>query len=143
MISFRECLIVVAITLLTVLPARGDVIRQGLTVSGGGNPLGAFTLELAESADNTATVRVRATGGQDVRGYGFVLDFDPDHYAFVEAGEGPVNLLRGAGASPLFLARNHAPGRVAVGAEPLADEWGPGTHHRCGPCGSGTGRRQG
>ena len=97
----------------------GDMTR-GLTVTGGRNAAASLKLERvndpgAESGVLKMLVSVAQTN--DLKGYGFSLQYDPVKYEFVKATELDGNLLKsGSGQETLFLSSNRTPGQVDVGA---------------------------
>ena len=99
-------------------PAVAGEMTRGLEIEGGQNPFTALQMsETGVSDDGILELKVRATGAQELRGYGLVLHFDPDRYTFVEAREAGDNLLEtGSGMPRLFLAAEGRPGQVAVGS---------------------------
>lgn len=111
---------------MLVSSAGADVIKQGLETGGGTNALAAYRMEQVKQDDGTVVVRVSAEGTEQVRGYGFILNFDPARYEYVESRESSRSLLPKGSGAPLFLARNHEPGRVAIGAMSTSDDAGVG-----------------
>ena len=99
-------------------PAVAGEMTRGLEIVGGKNPFAALHMSgTGVSEDGLQELKVRATGAQELRGYGFVLNFSPDRYVFVDAREAGENLLEtGSGVPRLFLAAEGRPGQVAVGS---------------------------
>ena len=97
----------------------GEMTR-GLTVTGGRNANATLKLERvndpgAESGVLKLQVSVAQTN--DLKGYGFSLQYDPVKYEFVNATELDGNLLKsGSGQETLFLSSNRTPGQVDIGA---------------------------
>ncbi len=58
-------------------------------------------------------IQVNLSEMNQIKGYGFVVNFDPTQYAFVKAEQGMDNLL--GGTSPLFLTSAKEPGQVMIG----------------------------
>ena len=93
---------------------------RGLTITGGRNAGATLKLERvndpgAESGVLKMLVSVAQTN--DLKGYGFSLQFDPVKYEFVNATELDGNLLKsGSGQETLFLSSNRTPGQVDIGA---------------------------
>ena len=101
-------------------PALAGEMTRGLTVTGGRNAGATLKLERvndpgAESGVLTLHVSVAQTN--DLKGYGFSLQYDPVKYEFVSASELDGNLLKtGSGQETLFLSSNRTPGQVDIGA---------------------------
>ncbi len=104
---------------LTVPLLAGEMTR-GLTVTGGPNALAKLTLERRDdSAHDTGILIVRVAISQvrDIKGYGFLLEYDEGKYEFVEATELGRNLLKtGSDQETLFMASNRTQGKLEVGA---------------------------
>lgn len=101
-------------------PATAGEMTRGLSVTGGRNANATLKLERvndpgAESGILKLQVSVAQT--DDLKGYGFSLQYDPVKYEFVNATELDGNLLKsGTGQETLFLSSNRTPGQVDVGA---------------------------
>ena len=109
--------VIVAATMAIAPAAQAGIITHGVEISGGRNPFTSFTLSQVSASSDIVKVRVEATDVQELRGYGFVVRFDPGQYEFVEATQVEDNVLgSGSNASVLFLAKSHEPGQVAIGA---------------------------
>jgi len=94
-------------------------MTSGLEVSGGQNAFAQLRLERAEQMtqeDGMLKLVVTVTQAQELKGYGFVLNYDPAKFEFVEAKEVDGNLLATGEQSTLFLSSNRNPGQVMVGA---------------------------
>ncbi len=95
-------------------------LTSGLEITGGKNAFAELTLERADprkAEDGILKLQVRIGQTEQLKGYGFVLQFDPAKYEFVEAQEGEGNLLdTGSGEPTLFLSSNRTPGRLALGS---------------------------
>ena len=96
-------------------------MTQGLDINGGENSFTGLVLQRAQSSsqdeDGILKLQVSLQQAQDLKGYGFVLNYDPAKYDFVEAKEVKDNLLNtGSGQPTLFLASNKTPGQIAVGS---------------------------
>ena len=110
---------VCAAFLLTGTALAGDMTR-GLTVTGGRNAYATLKLERVNDADaEEGILKMQVSLGQtdDLKGYGFSLQYDPVKYEFVNATELEGNLLKsGSGQETLFLSSNRTPGQVDIGA---------------------------
>lgn len=100
--------------------AYAGPLTQGLEITGGENSFAALTLKRAQNVKEESgeiKLRVSLNEAQKLKGYGFVLQFDPTKYEFVSAKEVDGNLLNtGSGESTLFLASDKTPGQIAVGS---------------------------
>lgn len=108
------------ISLALMGSAMAGSMTQGLDINGGENSFAALMLNRAQTAvaeDGVLTLQVSMSQAQKLKGYGFVLQYDPAKYEFVEAREVQNNLLNtGSGQQTLFLASNKTPGQVAIGS---------------------------
>ena len=106
-------------------------LTQGLEINGGENSFAALTLKRAQNVKEEVgeiKLRVSLNEAQQLKGYGFVLHFDPTKYEFVSAQEVDGNLLNtGTGQSTLFLASDKTPGQIAVGSMKVDGEGANGT----------------
>jgi hypothetical protein len=90
--------------------------RLRLDVAGG--PMGTPTV-----ARRTVRVRVFAEQVEHLRGYGFLLTWDPSVLRFAEAAEGPGHLLESQGGETgLFQVLDRRPGQVVVANGLVAGE---------------------
>ncbi len=100
--------------------ALAGEITSTLEVTGGSNAFAALKLLRADDGpreEGILKVQVVMTETQNLKGYGFVLNYDPAKYELVETQEVQENLLAtGSGEPALFLSSNRTPGRVTVGA---------------------------
>ena len=101
-------------------PALAGDMTRGLTLTGGRNASATLKLERVNDPDaDSGILKLRVTLAQanDLKGYGFSLQFDPVKYEFVNATELDGNLLKsGSGQETLFLSSNRTPGQVDIGA---------------------------
>ena len=101
-------------------PVLAGEMTRGLSITGGRNAGAMLKLERvndpgAESGVLKMLVSVAQTN--DLKGYGFSLQYDPVKYEFVTASELEGNLLKsGSGQETLFLSSNRTPGQVDIGA---------------------------
>ncbi|MDE2997539.1 MAG: T9SS type A sorting domain-containing protein [Gemmatimonadota bacterium] len=97
----------------------GEMTR-GLTITGGRNAGASLKLERLNDPDAESGVLkllVSVAQADDLKGYGFSLQYDPAKYEFVNAAELEENLLKsGSGQETLFLSSNRTPGQVDIGA---------------------------
>ena len=115
---------VVVFALCLGLVAAGSVtageMTSGLEMNGGQNAFAGLKLERVQDGTQTEGVlklQVSMSQTRDLKGYGFVLRFDPARYEFVGVKEAADNLLStGSGQPTLFLSASHSPGQVTVGA---------------------------
>ena len=94
-------------------------LTSGVKVTGGQNAFAQLALKRADGPQEEGVLRLQVTmaSAQNLKGYGFVLQYDTDKYEFVEATEVAGNLLdTGSGQQALFLSSSKTPGRIAVGA---------------------------
>jgi hypothetical protein len=91
-----------------------DIIAQGLEL--GSKAQTTFSLVEASSDQDLITLQVQAEDARDMKGYGFIVSFDPERFEYVEAEEPLTSMISPSGTDALLLARNHESGRVAVGA---------------------------
>ena len=100
--------------------ALAGPLTQGVEINGGENGFAGLLLQRAQSSseeDGILKLHVSLSQAQKLKGYGFVLNYDPNKYEFVEAREVDGNLLdTGSGQSTLFIASNKTPGQVALGS---------------------------
>ena len=115
---------VVVLSLCLGLAAAGSVtageMTSGLEMNGGQNAFAGLKLERVQDGtqkEGVLKLQVSMSQTRDLKGYGFVLQFDPARYEFVGVKEAVDNLLStGSGQPTLFLSASHSPGQVAVGA---------------------------
>ena len=95
-------------------------MTTGLDVSGGLNASAKLTLErVKERTAEKGILKVRVSLSQvrNVKGYGFLLQFDAQKYEFVEAIELADSFLKsGSGRKPVFMASALSPGKLEIGA---------------------------
>ena len=96
--------------------SMADIITQGLALTPGEKTLTSLTLTSVGSEQDLVTLRVGADGARNMKGYGFIVTFDPDRFAYVSAVETSESLITPGGTDALLVAKNHETGRVAVGA---------------------------
>ncbi len=101
-------------------PALAGEMTTGLDIGGGRNASAKLTLVRVNdpAADNeTLKVRVSLLHVEDVKGYGFLLQYDTDRYDFLEARELADSFLKsGSGGKPVSMASNRTPGKLEIGA---------------------------
>ncbi|MDE3258586.1 MAG: T9SS type A sorting domain-containing protein [Gemmatimonadota bacterium] len=101
-------------------PALAGEMTRGLTVTGGRNAAATLKLERANdpgAESGVLTLRVSVAQTNDLKGYGFSLQYDAAKYEFVNATELDGNLLKsGSGQETLFLSSNRTPGQLDIGA---------------------------
>ena len=95
-------------------------LTQGIEFTGGENSLAGLVLQRTQNIvaeDGVLKLQIAINHAQQLKGYGFVLQYDQSRYEFVEARQVDQNLLDvNSGQPALFLASNKTPGQVAVGA---------------------------
>ena len=95
-------------------------MTTGLDVSGGPNASAKLTLERVDdrtAEEGVLKVRVLLSHVRNVKGYGFLLQYDPAKCEFAEAKELADNLLKSdSGGKPVFMASNLSPGKLEIGA---------------------------
>lgn len=100
--------------------ALAGPLTHGVEINGGENGFAGLVLQRAQASaeeDGVLKLQVSLSQAQKLKGYGFVLNFDPSKYEFIEAKEIDDNLLNtGSGQPTLFLASNKTAGQVAVGS---------------------------
>ena len=100
--------------------AMAGEMTRGLTITGGRNANATLKLERLNDPDaesGTLKMLVSVAQTNDLKGYGFSLQYDPVKYEFVNATELDGNLLKsGSGQETLFLSSNRTPGQVDIGA---------------------------
>ena len=110
-------------TSLAVLSA-GHVLAKsmasGLDIKGGQNPFAKLELkrvDRGQSEDGTMRLRMAVADAKDLRGYGFMLQYDETKYEFVEAKQVSDGMMGSAdGQSGLFVSSSKNPGEVGVGS---------------------------
>ena len=109
----------ICIGLLLAGSAVAGTFIEGVRVNGGENNLTRLVLGRAESPQQDGLLRLQVTmsGARQLKGYGFVLQFDPERYEFVEAEPVQNGPMEAATTQPtLFLASDKIPGQLAIGA---------------------------
>ncbi|MFT5368238.1 MAG: hypothetical protein ACI8V2_003201 [Candidatus Latescibacterota bacterium] len=116
----KKLLMAVCTSAVLVGSAVAGPLTQGLEINGGENSFAALTLKRAQNVKEESgevKLRVSLNEAQQLKGYGFVLHFDPTKYEFLSAKEVDGNLLNASGGeSTLFLASDKTPGQIAVGS---------------------------
>lgn len=116
----KKTLMAVCASVALMGSAVAGPLTQGLEINGGENSFAALTLQRAQNVkeeNGEIKLRVSLDEAQQLKGYGFVLQFDPTKYEFVSAEEIEGNLLNTeSGESTLFLASDKTPGQIAVGS---------------------------
>lgn len=112
--------LITAITIVSTMSTgllSADIITQGLDLAKHRSPA-ALTMSLAadQATGDLVTVRVGAEGLRDIKGFGFVMTFDPEQFAYVGSAEAGESLISRNGTPALMVHKNHQEGRVAVGA---------------------------
>jgi hypothetical protein len=95
--------------------SRADIIAQGLELATQKAPV-SLVLTDADRHQDLVTLRVSADNAIDMKGYGFIVSFDPDRFEYVGVKESSESIISPNGTDALLVAKNHEPGRVAVGA---------------------------
>ena len=114
----KSITVALALMLTGVGVAYAGSLTQGLDVAGGKNTFAQLALEradLVESEEGVIRLQMTVSEAQELKGYGFVLKFDPTRYEFVEAKQTQQGIL-GGGDGALFVSSNKNPGEVTVGA---------------------------
>ena len=88
-----------------------------MLIAGAASVLAAEPGALLKSLEGLAgrdevQIQVTLSEMNQIKGYGFVVNFDPAQYEFVKAEQGVDNLL--GGGSPLFLTSAKEPGQVMI-----------------------------
>ncbi len=100
--------------------AFGGEMTSGLEVNGGENTFAALKLERVNEGpqeEGVLKLQVSMDEIQNLKGYGFVLQYDPVKYEFVEVKEAADNVLNtGSGQPNLFLSASRTPGQLTVGS---------------------------
>lgn len=126
----KKFLLAVGLSASLAASAFAGPMTQGLDINGGENSFAALTLKRAQNvqeANGEIKLRVSLNETQQLKGYGFVLQFDPTKYEFVSATEVDGNLLNaGSNESTLFLASDKTPGQIAVGSMKVDGEGASG-----------------
>ncbi len=109
----------IAFTLVTALavsgPSPADLITQGLDLKQ--SALGArLTVTQVKSDSDVLRIQVGAEAARNIKGYGFVLTFDPEQFEYVRSEEADASMISTNGNAALMVHKNHEAGRVAVGA---------------------------
>jgi len=116
----KKLLMSVCASAVLVGSAVAGPLTQGLEINGGENSFAALTLKRAQNVkeeNGEVKLRVSLNEAQHLKGYGFVLHFDPTKYEFVSATEVVGNLLNSNGSeTTLFLASDKTAGQIAVGS---------------------------
>lgn len=113
-------------TILTAaaIVAAGSVsaksLSNGLEITGGENPFAKLQLkrvDKGQAEDGLMRLRMTVADAQNLKGYGFMLQYDESRYEFVEARQVQEGLMGSAdGQSGLFVSSNKNPGEVIVGS---------------------------
>jgi hypothetical protein len=117
----RNLVVLVLIAGLTMSGAvfAGDM-TNGLTITGGENAFAQLTLERAANSprdEGILKLQVSMAETKNLKGYGFVLNFDTAKYEFVEAKEVKGNLLSASSdQQTLFLSSSRTAGELSIGA---------------------------
>lgn len=105
--------------MLAGLASAGEM-TNGLTITGGENAFAQLKVEranLSRTDDGVLKLHVSLAQAKNLKGYGFVLNFDPAKYEFVEAKEITGNLLNaGSDQQTLFISSSRTPGQISLGA---------------------------
>lgn len=108
-----------SVILLTGTALAGEMTGS-LTIASGPNALAKLKLErMNDPGAEREILKVRVTLSQvrDIKGYGFLLEYDAAKYEFVEARELADNLLNsGSNRKTLFMNSNRTPGQLEIGA---------------------------
>ncbi len=107
------------VALVLSVPAVAGDMTRGLEINGGPNAFAQLTVERADRGEVDGVLKLHVTLAEtkDLKGYGFVIEFDPAKYEFLEAKEIQGHLLEtGSGQQTLFLSSNRTPGQLSLGA---------------------------
>ncbi|MBE85315.1 MAG: hypothetical protein CME21_22385 [Gemmatimonadetes bacterium] len=100
--------------------ASAKTMAQGLNITGGDNPFAKLELnrvDKGQSDDGLMRLRMTVEEVQNLKGYGFMLQYDEAKYEFVEAKQVVEGMMGDAdGQSGLFVSSNKTPGEVVVGS---------------------------
>ena len=116
----KNFMIATCVGLSLVGSAIAGPLTQGIAFTGGENSTASLVLQRTQNIvaeDGLLKLLVEINQAQQLKGYGFVLQYDHVKYEFVEARQVDHNLLNAnSEQSALFFASNKTPGQVAVGA---------------------------
>ena len=100
--------------------ASAKTMAQGLNITGGDNPFAKLELnrvDKGQSDDGLMRLRMTVEEVQNLKGYGFMLQYDEAKNEFVEAKQVVEGMMGDAdGQSGLFVSSNKTPGEVVVGS---------------------------
>lgn len=95
-------------------------MAQGLEITGGENPFAKLELkrvDKGQSDDGLMRLRMTVADVQNLKGYGFMLEYDHTKYEFVKVHQVKEGMMGSAdGQSGLFVSSNKTPGEVVVGS---------------------------
>ena len=112
------------IAMSAAILAAGSVsaksMAQGLNVTGGENPFAKLMLkriDKGQAEDGLMRLRMTVEEAQNLKGYGFMLQYDESKYEFVEARQVQEGMMGTAdGQAGLFVSSNKTPGEIIVGS---------------------------
>lgn len=112
--------IAASIAILAGGSASAKTMAQGLEITGGQNPFAKLELkriDKGQADDGLMRLRMTVEEAQNLKGYGFMLQFDQSKYEFVEAKQVQEGLMGTAdGQSGLFVSSGKTPGEIVVGS---------------------------
>jgi hypothetical protein len=109
--------LIMATCLTTVLlgSVSADIITQGLELAPS-RAAAELKMNWGESEHALIRLQVGAEGVSDMKGFGFILSYDPTQYAYIGSEESDDSMISPNGTAALMVHKNHEDGRVAVGA---------------------------
>ena len=112
--------VVASAAILVAGPVSAKSLAQGLDITGGENPFAKLELkrfDKGRSEDGLLRLRMTVADAQNLKGYGFMLQYDAAKYEFVEVKQVVEGLMGSAdGQAALFVSSNKTPGEVIVGS---------------------------
>jgi hypothetical protein len=123
--------VAVGLTLSVAGSAHARSLTNGLDVSGGQNAFAKVSLQRVDgiaSEDGLIRLHMTVAQAQELKGYGFVLKYDPARFEFVETTQLPSGLLGPAdGSGALFVSSSKTPGEITVGSMRVDSSAGEGS----------------
>jgi hypothetical protein len=112
--------VLTGVTVLAVGSVSANSLSQGVKVTGGENPFAKLELkrvDKGQSDDGLMRLRMTVAEAQNLKGYGFMLQYDESKYEFVEVRQVEEGMMGTVdGESGLFVSSNKNPGEVIVGS---------------------------
>ncbi len=116
----RLLTILTSAAILAVGSVSANSMAQGLNITGGENPFAKLELkrvDRGQSEDGLMRLRMTVADAQNLKGYGFMLQYDEAKYEFVEAKQVQEGMMGSTdGHSGLFVSSNKNPGEIIVGS---------------------------